>query len=284
MLCSPQDDGATVVQTMKVQIASVGLLAFAVSACGGGTSGGEAAPSPSPSTTQSSPSTTQSPAQLSVSSSLTNGETLTEATTWQAKADGAPIDHVDFFIDGKKLWTELNAPYFFNDDHQYLEPWLLSPGKHVLLTRATGTEGETGESTTNVKVGPAPSVPPGLTGSFTRTVTQGDIDRTAKEPGREVSATLPAGHWTMQLDSGMLTFDDPLGSGGGEAFSATPGQLKMWGWPQWRLPRDRRGEFCEGERPVTYTWSSSADTLVIAGGGDCADRDALFVGTWHKVS
>ncbi len=178
-------------RNLKLRIASVGLLAFAVSACGGGSSGGAAAPSPSNS--HSSPSTTQPSARLSVTSSVTDGETLTDATLWQATADGAPIDHVDFFIDGKKLWTESNAPYFFNDDNQYLEPWLLSPGSHVLLARATGTMGETGESTTNVKVGPAPSVPKGLTGSFTRTVTQGDIDRTAKEPGRVAGATIKQG-------------------------------------------------------------------------------------------
>lgn len=199
-------------------------------------------------------------------------------------ADGAPISHVDFFIDGKKLWTESNAPYFFNDDDQYLEPWLLGPGRHVLVARATGTMGEMGETTTHIRVGPGPSVPEGLTGSFSRTVTRADIKRTAKEPGREASAVLPAGHWAMQLNKGMLTFDDPLGSGGGEAFSATPGRLKLWGWPQWLLPTDRHGEFCEHEQPGTYTWRLSARSLVIAGGGECADRDALFVGTWHKDS
>lgn len=152
----------------------------------------------------------------------------------------------------------------------------------VPIAAPSQANGETGESTANVKVGPAPAVPKGLSGSFSRTVTQGDIDRTAKEPGRDANALLPTGHWAMQLDKGMLTFDDPSGSGGGEAFSATPGQLKIWGWPQWRLPPERRGEFCEHERPMTYKWRLSAKTLVIAGGGGCADRDALFVGTWRK--
>lgn len=86
----------------------------------------------------------------------------------------------------------------------------------------------------------------------------------------------------MQLNHGLLTFDDPGGSGGGEAFSATPTQLKLWGWPQWLLPKDRRGEFCEHEPPIIFKWSLSGKDLVISGGGNCADRDALFVGIWHK--
>ncbi len=41
---------------------------------------------------------------------------------------GAPVDHVDFFVEGRKRWTEKNPPYFFNDDEQFLSPGYSVPG------------------------------------------------------------------------------------------------------------------------------------------------------------
>lgn len=80
-------------------------------------------------------------------------------------------------------------------------------------------------------MGRAPVTPRELAGTFTRTVTQSHLDRTAKNPGRQTDASLPPGDWTMKLNHGLLTFDDPNGSGGGEAFSATPTRLKLWAGP-----------------------------------------------------
>ena len=93
---------------------------------------------------------------------------------------------------------------------------------------------------------------------------------------------MPPGKWVMHLKDGLLTFDDPMGSGGGEAVSATPGALQMFGAPSWFLPEDRRGGFCHAEPPVSFTWTSSGSTLQISGGGNCADRDAVFIGSWRK--
>jgi hypothetical protein len=205
----------THVRFLEGRIALVGLLVVAVSACGGGSTGGKAVTSSRP------PSENASAGHLSLSSSLANDETLRKPTTWSVTVHGAPVDHVDFFIDGRKRWTENNPPYFFNDDDQFLEPWLLSPGKHVLSAQATAATGETAVATDNVQMGPAPVAPRELAGTFTRTVTQSDLDRTAKDPGRQADASLPPGDWTMKLDHGLFTFDDPNGSGGGEAFSAT---------------------------------------------------------------
>jgi hypothetical protein len=193
-----------------------------------------------------------------------------------------PVSQVDFFVDGRKRWTEMKAPYVFNDDDQFLEPWLLSPGEHVLSAKAADAAGQTAEVRSRVTVS-APGVQhAGLDGAFARTVLQSDIERTAHTPGRDANATLPPGRWRMRLHDGLLTFDDPAGSGGGEAFSATARQIRMWGWPQWLLPQNRRGEFCEHEQPDNFTWTLTPKGLVISGGGSCADRDALFVGTWRR--
>ncbi len=86
------------------------------------------------------------------------------------------------------------------------------------------------------------------------------------------------------MSKGLLTFDDPDRSGGGEGFSSTTNRITMWGWPQWLLPPDRRGEFCKHESPVTYTRSVVGTRLRISGGGGCADRDALFDGSWRRTN
>lgn len=222
-------------------------------------------------------------AVFAVMSTLVDGSTLTKPTRWEAKTGAGNVDHVDFLIDNKVIWTEVNVPYFFNDDGNVLAPWLLSPGKHVLTARATTTDGSSAEAVATVQIGPVPSVPAGLDGTFIRTVTQRDIDRTANNPGRDPE-TLPTGRWTAHLAKGLLTFDDPRGSGGAEAYSATAGQLKMWGTPNWLLPKARQGSFCEAEPAGTFHWSRKGDQLIITGGGNCADRDALFIGSWKKQS
>lgn len=124
-------------------------------------------------------------------------------------------------------------------------------------------------------------MPAGLTGTFVRTVAQKDIDRTANNPGRD-SQGLPTGRWTAHLAKGLLSIDDPAGGGAAEAFSATAGQLKMWGPPNWLPPKARQGGSCDHEPPGVFHWSRIGDRLIITGGGNCADRDALFVGSWQK--
>jgi hypothetical protein len=49
-----------------------------------------------------------------VSSSLADDEVLRKPTTWSVTRHGAQVDHVDFFVDGSRRWTEKNPPYFFN--------------------------------------------------------------------------------------------------------------------------------------------------------------------------
>jgi hypothetical protein len=64
---------------------------------------------------------------------------------WQAFPSGPSFDvsEVDYLIDGKQLWVEHNAPYFYRDDGNYLVTSFLKPGKHV-LHRAGGRLGRAG--------------------------------------------------------------------------------------------------------------------------------------------
>jgi hypothetical protein len=144
--------------------------------------------------------------------------------------------------------------------------------------------GKTAQSAARVTVSDPPTVPDALVGTFERRVTQNDISRTASEPGRDPSATAPTGVWTLHVDrEGLISFDDPKGSGGNEAITATAsGKLKMWGPANWLNPPDRQGGFCEPEPVGSLHWRSVDGNATVTGTSGCADRDAVFVGQWMR--
>jgi hypothetical protein len=238
-----------------------------------------------PSKNASSVSPSQS--SLSVTSSLKDGAQLTGAIEWNAQVTPATdVSAVDFFIDGKIRWTETNAPYVFNDDHQLLATWLIGSGSHTLMVQATNSAGATASSTSHVVVVAVPSVPASLIGNFRRTVTQADMDRTASLPGVDPSGRAPTGVWTIHVRSnGLISFDDPQGTGVNETFSATnAGQVTFWGPANWLSPADRRGGFGDADRVDHFHWSVSGKVLTISGGGRlCADREAVLISNWTRI-
>lgn len=264
---SAAQGGGNVARRRGRSLSAAVLGSFLMASCGGST-GDSAAPEPTPPPT--------------VTSSLKPDMVLTAPLPWIAEVKGSTIAKVEFLIDGKILWTEHHAPYSFNDDGQLLAPWLLAPGVHELTARATNADGQTGDAVVRVTTQSPKALPSGLVGTFTRTLTQADIDRTAQEPGRMKGDPGFPGKWVMHVKDGLLSFDDPMGGGGGEAISANSGTLQMFGSPNWLLPEDRRGGFCDHEPPVSFTWTRVKADLKISGGGNCADRDGVFVGTWRK--
>ena len=221
----------------------------------------------------------------SVSSSIPDGAKLRGALPWTAKPEsdtGSLVAKVDFLIDGKREWTEVNAPFFFNDDKQLLATWLLGPGQHTLAVRADTIDGKSAQSAAQVTVSAPPTVPDALVGTFERRVTQDDIRRTASEPGRDPSALAPTGVWTFHVGrNGLISIDDPQGGGTNEVITATAsGKLKMWGPANWLSPPDRQGGFCEPELGGTLHWRSVGGSVTVTGTSGCADRDAVFVGQW----
>jgi hypothetical protein len=223
---------------------------------------------------------------LTVKSSIPAGSSLSQPVAWIATPSStAGLDHVDFLIDGAVSWTEYKTPYTFNDDGNRLQPWLLGLGPHILTVRAVTSTGGQAISTARVTVTAGPEVPATLAGTFTRSVTPADVARVdgyRTEADAKIGTT-PIGVWTAYFEpSGLLVFDDPIGSGGNEAFSATlGGPLKMDGPVNWRESKDRQGFFCEQEMAGQYRWTMAGHTLTITGDDRrCADRDAVFIGTW----
>lgn len=246
---------------------SLGFTAFMSLACGPG----QATPTSAP---------------LSVTSSIPEGSSLSQPVAWIATPSStAGLDHVDFLIDGAVTWTEHQTPYTFNDDGNRLEPWLLSLGSHILTVRAVTSSGAQASSTAHVTVTTGPQAPAILAGKFTRTVTPADVARVQsyRTEADANSGVVPTGVWTAHFEpTGLLVFDDPKGSGGNEAFSATlSGPLNMDGPVNWRESKDRQGGFCAHEVPGQYHWTMAGRTLVITGDDRrCSDRDAVFIGTW----
>lgn len=229
---------------------------------------------------------TPSSGAFSVTSSISEGASLSQPVAWTATPSSiAAVDHVDFLIDGAVSWTEKKTPYVFNDDGNRLQPWLLGLGSHVLAIRAVTSSGAQATSTAHVTVTTGPQVPATLAGTFSRSVTAADVARVEGYRTAEDAniGPTPTGVWTAHFQpSGLLVFDDPEGSGGDEAFGATlDGLLNMDGPVNWREPLDRQGSFCVHEAPGQYQWARAGKTLVITGSDrQCADRDAIFIGTW----
>src|SRR4051794_34804009 len=87
------------------------MLATTAAACGGSSNG----TSPRAGATSTPPSAA---AKVTVTSSIPEGAVLTKALTWQAtpNAGSDPVTKVEFSIDGKVRWTEMEEPYVFDED------------------------------------------------------------------------------------------------------------------------------------------------------------------------
>lgn len=224
--------------------------------------------------------------KLGVLSSISDGAALSNALQWTARPVGvaeANVARVEFVIDSRVRWTEKHAPYVFNGDGLKLFPWVLGQGAHRLEVRVITSSGQQATTAARVTVSVPVSVPGQLVGAYTRRVTTADIRRT--QSFRYVSGVLPAGTWRLKIArDGVITFDDPQGSGGNEVFTATPdGRITLHGPAEWVLPPDRQGNFCGVEPVGTYRWVSRPTVLVLTTGHDrCADRNSMFAGNWTR--
>lgn len=260
------------------RIASVMALALFLGGCGSSTSAGTSSPGPTavpraPSTAPSTaPSVPPSASVLTVESSIADGAALTTPTAWIATIGGglaaAPVDRVEFLIDGQLAWTEHNAPYSFNDDGNLLVPSVLDPGGHHLEVDVYTAAGKAATATLTVTTG-RPAVPAALAGkSF------------AHEPAG------PFGSWRYTFGSdGVIRFDDAYGSGGTEAFTALPdGTITFYGPTNWIVPDDRRGGFCDTPEGVTVMrWRTvGANVAITSTGADepCPGRTSNLAGNY----
>jgi hypothetical protein len=95
-------------------------------------------------------------APITVTSSITNGSTLSGSVPWQATPSQS-VSQVDFSIDGVLKWTEKTAPYVFNGDGKTLDTKTLTDGSHVLLVVATTSTGAKAQASATVQVANASS-------------------------------------------------------------------------------------------------------------------------------
>jgi hypothetical protein len=220
--------------------------------------------------------------------------TLMRAVPWQVMvtADGDDVaQEVDFLVDGKQKWVEHESPYFFDDDHQLLTPWLLHEGIHVLTAHVVTVSGATADVTAHVAVRISVSRDKVIAGTYRRKVTRADQRRA--EPYRVASKGAfgdesPTGTWTLHIKAnGEIVGVDPSGDTANpfvEPFTLTGSTMRLYGPAVWRQPNPSSPNlFCEPEKPSDYTWSLSGASLTIRTVQKvCADRDIVFAGTWTR--
>src|SRR5947208_12804625 len=78
---------------------------------------------------------------FTVSSSITDGQTLTGKLRWTATTSTTAISTVEFLVDGSRKTTEQRAPYVYGGDQGLLDTTALSNGPHVFAVTATATDG-----------------------------------------------------------------------------------------------------------------------------------------------
>lgn len=226
---------------------------------------------------------------LRVVSSISDGAALSSAVSWTGTPAGVPVqavDRIEFVIDGRVRWTEHRTPYVFNGNGDELFPWVLGAGAHRLAMRVVTRTGANASTAAAVTVAAPQPIPPEVLGTFTRRVTRADVQRTQAFRRESVDQVLPAGIWRIRIaPDGVISFGDPRGGGGDEAFTATPGgTLALQGPANWILPPSRQGGFCEVEPLGAYAWSAVPRTLVLKPHRDrCADRNSMFTGTWKRT-
>jgi hypothetical protein len=235
------------------------------------------------------PSGSRAASGLHVLSSITDGAVLSDSVEWVAQPVGVPsgdsVTQIQFSIDGRVVWTGHKAPYFFNNEHNHLYPWMLGAGQHRLAVRLLTTRGRIASTEAQVTVAPYPTVAT-LSGTYTRRVTVADIQRT--QPFRKATAnhTLLAGIWRLNVaPEGVFLFHGPRASGGSEAFTSRPGgTLTMQGPVYWLEPTSGQWSFCGVEPAGTYHWSLRGNDLSLTVRSDsCADRNSMFTGTWRRT-
>src|SRR4051812_42404281 len=264
-------------------VAVAALAVTAVSGCGGGSSKGPTASA-----------TTESPAAPpKVSSSISDGATLTRAVTWRVGVQPAGDDvaeEVEFLVDGKKTWVERESPYVFNDDGQVLAPWLLGNGPHTLVARVKTGGGAT-DSTAHVTVHTSLAANKQITGTYHRVVTKADVKRVQpyRIPSKGAFGEIPPlGRWTLRIKpNGEIVGVDPKNGTASpfiEPYSLDGSKLTLYGPAVWRQPNpDEPNLFCDPEKRSDYVWHRSGPSLAITNvQKTCADRDIVFVGTWIR--
>jgi hypothetical protein len=226
------------------------------------------------------------PAQITVTSTLTGQSTLPHRIRWEAKPSvpAAQITEVDFLIDGQLAWVENVAPFDYGDDGNWLVTSFLVPGEHAFTVRLVTRNGPIATSTVNAVVD-APLPPPaGLAGTWRRTVTAADVEKSTS------GSAPPPGAWRLTIAAAGWEPIDPQGNQGLFDIGYQPaGTVEMRPTIEYPpYPNSNEGGFCNGVDPIsnwTFATGSGRKTLTLhpAGKDPCGDRAAILEGTWSRV-
>ena len=234
-----------------------------------------------------SPELVQQAAGWSVTSSIVDGATLAGPVHWSAGPVGTPpggLDRVEFLIDGKLLWVERHAPYDFNNDANYLYPYVFTRGPHQLIARAVSTSGEQVTATANVQMAQSPPrIPRALQATWKHRVSQSVIDR-GSVPG---DPPLPGGVLRMKFGADGLALASPPKPvmAGYYAFAATARGVLHFGGPvNWLTAQSSFEGICHGDRTFArYRWKIDDRALTLKVIKDpCRLRAALLTGRWTR--
>jgi hypothetical protein len=244
--------------------------------------------------------------RLAVTSSIDGKKVLPQTTRWLAHPNVAPADvaAVDFLIDGKVRWVEHRAPYnYASDDDKghlgYLFTSWLAPGKHTFTIRVKTTDGRRAVDVVTARVLAAPAPPTGLTGTWTRVVT--DADTAKADPKYGTDNVPPSGKWRLVIDRTGIWELDPLGTGIVQGYTVRGDVLRSLA-PIQMVPRQPSGDpgeikrfgsrvaagggiDCDESGPFgSYGWSVSGDALTLTVLREpCGQRRAVYEGTWTRV-
>ena len=221
----------------------------------------------------------------SVSSSIADGATLKGYPRWFATLSGNPpggIDHIDFAVDGEVLWTEHNAPYYFNDDHFSFAAWLLGRGAHTLTVHALSVGGDDSTATAHVTVtAKPPTLPKALVGEIGRRVTAADVRRYSSPRPVEIK---PGAYAIKLRHNGLFHGRSAAGGTWGTLSKATARTITFGPPAQWlgNGPNER-GTICSPQHTsMTYRWKRVGRFLSFkaVGRDACPNRQAIVQGRW----
>ena len=252
------------------------------------------------SASQTTSTTTSADTLQKVTSTLDGRHAVPSRIHWIATPNpaGAIVTQVDFLIDGKLAWTEMNSPYVFGSDDGgtdlgYLITTWLTPGRHSFTVRAIGESGRTVSDTVTARVAAAPQPPPALRGTWARTMTQQDIT------GAGLTQGPPTGQWHLVFDRVGAWELDPLGTGLGTQYAVSGSTITAYAPIQEapccsdgsdgivRYGHHGLGGFdCNPSGPSnSYRWSVHAGTLTLTPiKKGCHSQDAIWAGDWTLQS
>jgi hypothetical protein len=222
--------------------------------------------------------------KLAVHSSLDGITTIPRRIHWTASptVQAGQIERVVFSVDGRTVWIEHRAPYYYGQDGNWLVTTWLKPGTHHFAVEAVTTSGQQAVDEVRARTTPTPPPPTELVGRWQRTI----------RPGETPKQT-PPGLWKLGIDSVGWQIKAPKEPGHSLIDVVyLPGNRVQLRTGIYTTPDDRFGGngFClESSPPVTYHWSVADGnlSLTLVGpdhcGGPGAEQHLVVASAWQKA-